>query len=279
MKTIIHLVVVLLLSTFLIPNHLLAADYTQGSNIVKFQYKLASRGNAGAQYRLARMLETGDGIAVDLDEAKRWYELAAKSGLEAAAQRNTYVKVKQQGFNATTDAAWLNNVKTDADKHKPDAILLLAQLYRQGLGVKKDLNKALDLFNEVRIRGVADVYEEIASVNAEMAANNKALQQQQQQRQDLAKKKELDKQAQLALLREKQKPAKKEAIVPVKAVKPVSKQKQARDLQAELVTSQQTIQAEKVKRYERAMMQLKREQALIEAQQSEITGDSADDEI
>ncbi|VAW53219.1 hypothetical protein MNBD_GAMMA05-1140 [hydrothermal vent metagenome] len=276
MKTIIHihLVVVLLFSALLMPNHLLAVDYTQGNSIVKFQYKLASRGNAGAQYRLARMLETGDGIAVDLDEAKRWYDLAAKSGLNTAAQRNTYLEVKKQGFDAATDTAWLNSVKTDADKHKPDAVLLLAQLYRQGLGVKKDLNKALDLFNEVRIRGAADVYEEIASINEEIDVNNKALQRKQQQQQELAKKKERDKQAQLVLLKEVQQPAKEAVIVPVTVVKPASKQKQAK-----LVTSQQAMQAEKIKRYEKAMFQLKREQALIDAQQADITSDSADDEI
>jgi len=278
MKTVIHLVAVLLSSALLIPNHLLAADYSQGSNIVKFQHKLATRGNAGAQYRLARMLETGDGIAVDLNEAKRWYDLAAKSGLKTAAQRNTYLKVKKQGFDATTDTDWLNGVKIDADRHKPDAVLLMAQLYRQGLGVKKDLNKALNLFNEVRIRGVADVYEEIASIDEEIDANNKTLQRKQQQR-ELAKKKERDKQAQLALLREVQPPAKKAAIVPAKVVKPASKQKQTKILQAKLVTSQQAIQAEKIKRYEKVMLQLKREQALIDAQQAEITGDSAEDEI
>ncbi len=278
MKIILHLVVVLLFSAFLIPNHLLAADYTQGSNIVKFQYKLASRGNAGAQYRLGRMLETGDGITVDLDEANRWYDLAAKSGLKTAAQRSTYLSVKKQGFDAATDTVWLNSVKTDADRHKPDAVHLLAQLYHQGRGVKKDLNKALYLFNEVRIRGVADVYEEIASINEEMDATNKALQRKHQQ-QELAKKKERDKQAQLALLREAQQPAKKAAIVSAKVVKPASEEKQAKVLQAKLVTSQQTIQAEKIRRYEKAMMQLKREQTLIDAQQTEITGDSADDEI
>jgi len=277
MKTIIHLIVVLLFSAFLIPNHLLAADYYQGSNIVKFQYKLASRGNAGAQYRLARMLETGENIAVDLDEAKHWYELAAKSGLKTAAQRNTYLKVKQRGFDSDTDTAWLNDVKTDADGHKPDAVLLFAQLNRQGLGVKKDLNKALHLFNEVRIRGVADVYEEIASINEEIDVNDKVLQRRQQQA--LAKKQERDKQAQLALLRDKQQPVKKAIIVPSKAVKQVNKQKKAKVVQAKLATSQQAMQMEKIKRYERVMLQLKQEQALINAQQAEITGDSAEDEI
>ena len=278
MKTIIHLVVALLFSTFFIPNHLLAADYSQGSNIIKFQYKLASRGNAGAQYRLARMLENGDGIAVDLDEAKRWYALAAKSGLKTAAQRNTYLKVKQQGFDVATDTIWLNSVKADADRHKPDAVLLMAQLYRQGLGVKKDLNKALDLFNEVRIRGVADVYEEIASINEELDANNKALEHK-QQKQKLAKKQELDKPSQQPLLSEKQPIAKKTVIAPAEVVKPVGKQKQDEIAKAKLASAQQAIQAEKVRRYEKAMLLLKQEQALIEAQQAEITGDSADDEI
>jgi len=272
MKTIIHLVAVLLFSALLIPDHLHAADYTQGNNIVKFQYKLASKGNAGAQYRLARMLETGDGIDVDLDEAKRWYDLAAKSGLTTAAQRNTYLKAKKQGFDAATDTDWLNGVIVDAESHKPDAVFLLAQLYRQGLGVKKDLNKALDLFNEVRIRGVADVYEEIASINEEVDANEKARQRKQQQQ--LAKIKEREKQAQQAQLKEKRQKAKKVAIVPEQALTQKSKKQKVKS-----VTSEQAVQAEKIKRYERAMLKLKQEQAIIDAQQAGITGDSADGEI
>jgi Na+-translocating ferredoxin:NAD+ oxidoreductase RnfC subunit len=272
MKITMHSVVVLLFFAVFISNNLFAADYSQGSNIVKFQYKLASRGNAGAQYRLARMLETGDGIAIDQDEAKHWYELAAKSGLKTAEQRNTYLKIKQQGFDAATDAAWLNDVKTDADRHKPDAMLLLAQLYHQGFGVKKDLNKALNLFNEVRIRGTADVYEEIASINAEIETKGKVLKRQQQR--ELAKNKKRDEQVQLAKVREKQEPAKKAIIAPTKTIKQVNKQKQDKR-----VTSQQAIHAEKIKRYEKAMLQLKQEQALIDAQQAEITGDTADDEI
>jgi TPR repeat protein len=68
--------------------------------------------------------------------------------------------------------AWPESVKADADNHLPEARLLLGQLYRQGIGVTKNLNRSLDLLTQVNILGDADVENEIASIHAEITAAN-----------------------------------------------------------------------------------------------------------
>ena len=263
MKPVTCLVSSLLLSISLTPLSLQAVDYSQGSNIVKFQYKLASRGNAQAQYRLANMLEMGDGIDADLEQAKHWYDLASKAGLKAAQQRRTYLKVKQQGFDSATDTDWLQGVKADAGRHQADAVLLLGQLYRAGIGVKKDLNRSLGLFNEVRIRGEADVDKEIMSINEEISARARVPR---------------NKQPPLPVQEKKVVPVSTSIHEAVRALKPETVDKG----QAQAAVSQQQKLAEKMRRYEKAMRQLKQEQRLIDEQQADVTGDDdavVDDEI
>jgi len=260
MKISTQIAAILLVSVFVAPTTLIAADYSQSSNVVKFQYKLAEKGHAQAQYRLARMLETGDGIAVDLGEANHWYELASKAGLESATQRKIYLKIKQEGFNTKTDSEWLEGVKDDAYKRKPDAVLLLGELYRQGIGVKKDLNQALQFYDNIRIRGVADVYDDIASIMEEIETNEKAAALRKQQTRNWVLAKEKKKQAQ----------QEKVTLVPSK----VSKEKSVK-----AKASPEQIRAEKLKKYQQVMLQLQREQALIDAQQAETGGDVVSDEI
>ena len=48
--------------------------------VFEFQSKLANKGNAKAQYFLAKMYEEGRGTAPDLKLAKYWYEQAELNG-------------------------------------------------------------------------------------------------------------------------------------------------------------------------------------------------------
>lgn len=239
----------LALVTLAFPFSLQALEIDQSSNIFKFQQKLAQNGNVTAQYKLGTMYETGDGVTADIELAKHWYDLAAKAGLETAAQRQTYIDVKQQGFDKTKHSVWLSSVKKEAELRKPEAVLLLAQLYRHGLGVEKDLKKSLVLLKQVRILGNANAENEMAAVKAEIEQTKKAEQIRQAQlakeRERLAQSKHEEKQQQeLALLAEKEKKAEAEKL----------------------------SEAEKIRRYEEARMQLLREQQLIDEQQSWATG-------
>lgn len=47
----------------------------------------AKRGNAYSQYQMGRLSETGQGVPHDLDEARRWYAMAASHDMVAAQQR------------------------------------------------------------------------------------------------------------------------------------------------------------------------------------------------
>jgi len=239
------LVWIVSVSAFVLPTSLYADGLIdQSSNIFKFQQKLAMNDNEHAQYKLASMYETGDGTVKDLEQAKHWYSLAAKAGFQPAIHRESYLMIKEQGYKAK-DAAWLASVEADANNHDAEAVFLLSQLYHQGLGVKKDLNKSLELLGQIKILGLANVDKELASVRAEIAEENQAAQ-------TAEEKRELDNALMLQVKKEQQ------------LEQQAKKEKQA---EAELLS-----QAEKRRKYEEVMMKLKLEQKKINEQQAKITG-------
>lgn len=234
---------------------------SQSSNIFKFQQKLAMNGNVHAQYRLASMYEMGDGVTASIDQAKHWYGRAAEAGSKPAMHRNTYLITKEQGYDPAKNADWLNSVKTDASARKAEAMFLLGQLYGEGLGVKKDLEKSLELLRQVQILGVANVDNQIVLIQDEIDAINKAEQQK-------------DRDQKKASL----KPANEEQQAAQLARQQASKEELAKQ-QAE---AEKLVQAEKIRRYEKAMLQLRLEQQQIDEQQAWASGGegaSADDEI
>jgi len=249
------LTLILSISVFVIPTSLCAQGLIdQSSNIFKFQQKLALNGNEHAQYKLASMYETGDGTEKDLAQAKHWYSLAAKAGFQPAIHRETYLKIKEQGYQ-DKDAAWLASVEADANEHDAEAVFLLSQLYHEGVGVKKDLNKSLELLSKIKILGLANVDKELASVKAGIAEFNQAAEIQEEKRElEYARMLQVKKEQQL------ESQVKKEEVA-----------------EAELLS-----QAEKRRKYEEVMMQLRLEQKKIDEQQAQITGEEVatiDDEI
>lgn len=257
----------LLLITFVFPCALQAEDLIdQSSNVFNFQQKLAKSGNVHAQYKLATMYEKGDGVEADIEQAKYWYNLASNAGSTSAKQRNTYLIVKEQGYDQAKHADWFNSIEKDAGAHNADAVLLLGQLYHQGLGVKKDLDKSLELLNQVRVLGTANVENEIATIRQEIAANKKAaqLKQEKQEKRELEKAQSQQAKKQLQIEQQNAREIESQA----------NKEKQA---EAAILSK-----AEKRKKYEEVMRQLKLEQQLIDEQQSLVTGDTettVDDEI
>lgn len=284
----ISFALLLVIATFSLPSSVLADQSSStASPLFKFQHKLAIKGNVRAQYKLAGMYETGKGITLDLQEAKLWYEKASKNGMKAAADRNTYLIIKQQGFNQTIHSTWLEGVKADAKARNVDATFLLGQLYREGLGVKKDLNRSLALFEQVSSTGDADIEDEIVLIQTEIDDNNKLRIAANNQRRIKAAKLAAAEKARISKPIE----AKVEPPVAVAAIAPVGI-KQAVILPKDAQTKQQQIQQQaeaerikqeqKIRNYKKAMMQLEREQQEIDKQQAWATGDAqgvADDEI
>ena len=147
---------------------------TQPSAVFKFQHKLATNGNARAQYKLGTMYECGKGIDLDIEKAKHWYGLAATAGIKAADDRLTYLTIKEQGYDQAKYSTWLDVIKKEAGRSEGDSMFVLAQLYLEGLGVNKDLNKALETLDKVSLLGAADVADEILIIQAESKAGNKS---------------------------------------------------------------------------------------------------------
>ena len=244
---------------YLFTGNALAVGFDQASNVFKFQQKLALNGNEQAQYKLATMYENGDGVETDLEQAKEWYTKASSTGNKAASDRNTYLEIKRKGFDKTTDEAWLSSIKADVDDNKVEAIRLLGQLYRQGLGVEKDLNKSLELLTQVNIRGAANVDREIAAIRTEIEAEEIAEQRLTEQRKVQREEKRL-----AAIDKERNRVAEEQANEELKA------------------RTLQDSKEEKRRRYEAVMLQLKQEQAQINKQQLQVSGDNVaaiDDEI
>lgn len=223
------------------------------SALFKFQQKLALKNNVNAQYKLGSMYEVGEGVRQDLAQAEYWYGLAQKAGKKAAKDRITYLTIKKQGYDPKKYSSWLASIKEDANNNKGEAKFLLAQLYHEGIGVKKDLAKSLQLFQQVSLLGDANVDGEMALIRDEIEASKRA---------------EL-------------KAARVEPVVkaPVKApVKPAVTKEQQMALQA---AAEKNKMAEKRKRYEAVMQKIKLEQKMIDDQQADVSGTSKglEDEI
>ncbi len=148
----------------------LAKDYTKySSTVVEFQRKLATGGNAIAQYKLGTMYESGQGVKKDIKEAESWYKQSAAKGHKPAQNRLTYLEIKKSGFDNTKHKPWLASVKSDADALDGDAIILMALMYRDGIGLKKDLKQSHRLLKKASSMGLSEVDGMIEEVEAEIA--------------------------------------------------------------------------------------------------------------
>jgi TPR repeat protein len=80
----------------------------------------AEQGDARAQFSLALMLESGEGVAQDLREAAKWYQRAAEQG-EASAQFNLGLMYANGRGVALDDARaiqWFRKATTNAGKRR-----------------------------------------------------------------------------------------------------------------------------------------------------------------
>lgn len=136
------------------------------ATILAFQQRLANEGDAQAQYKLALMYESGHGASVDFDEAIKWYQLAAAQNHEFASERLTYLQIRQSSFEKDKHQEWLNTLilLASVEIDNGDAILLLGQLYKDGIGVKQDIAMAQKLFRRAVIKEVPGSEVELETV-------------------------------------------------------------------------------------------------------------------
>lgn len=221
---------ILLVLCFLVPTQAVYADVY--SQVFKSQSNLAASGNRLAQYKLGNLYEIGIGTDIDINAAKHWYSKAASGGSTAAKNRLIYLEILSSGYKPAQHDKWLKTIKKGTAINNIDATLLLGQLYRQGIGVNKDLHKALSLFDQTGALGNSMIDHEVAATKIELETQ-----------QSNAKAKQDSKTAQ----------PKKQSTQPAAALK--NKPTRAQ------------LQAEKRRRYEAAMKKMRKEAAELEAQQ------------
>jgi len=101
------------------------------------QQVLADQGNASAQYNLALMYDTGEGVPKDDKEAVKWYRLAADQG-DADAQYNLgWMYLNGEGI-PKDDKQAVKWFRLAADQGDASAQYNLGSMYASGRGIPKD---------------------------------------------------------------------------------------------------------------------------------------------
>ena len=153
----------LLILLLIIPSVSVADTST---SVFRFQQKMADKGHAQAQYKLAMMYETGSAVKKDMINASVWYSLAATQNYKPAKHRLTYLRIKQNGFDKEHET-WLKDLKRDAVYGDGEALFLLGQMYAQGIGVEKDLKKSISILKKATGANILASEAELLKVQAE----------------------------------------------------------------------------------------------------------------
>ncbi len=123
---------------------------------------LASLGNSEAIGRLARAYSRGTGVIKDLDKAISYYQIAADAGVRWA--RNELFDILMESRVPDNSVRAIEVIKPSVDANDPYAIGRMARSYRDGRGVERDLEKAVELYKQAGDRVVwakrelADLY-------------------------------------------------------------------------------------------------------------------------
>lgn len=150
--------VLVLLSVFI-----LLPAISQANGLFDFQMTLAEKGSAEAQYKVGEMYETGFGVKKDIAKASDWINKAASQGHETADFKLLYWDLEKNGVND------MNKEKVDALQAKakaenPHAQYYLGKMLGNGVGVKKDSDKAINWLNKAALVGVLEAEREILVV-------------------------------------------------------------------------------------------------------------------
>ena len=167
-----HLMLCLVLSFAHLP--LLYASEDTSTSIIKFQQTMAAKGHASAQYKLAMIYETGDGVTQsgviqadvtqNIAAARIWYSRAANQAYKPAAHRLKYLDMLQNQTDA--DQSWLAQLQRDADAGDGEVMLLLGQMVANGSGLPADLKRATYYLRKARSLNVPGSEAELARVDA-----------------------------------------------------------------------------------------------------------------
>lgn len=115
---------------------------------------LAEQGHAGAQSYLGAMYDHAYGVALDHQEAARWFLLAAAQG--DAYSQTSLGEIYEKGLGAPRDdkraVEWYAKAANLGDRH---AQLCLGTMFRDGRGVAQDYKQALKWYALAAYQGSA----------------------------------------------------------------------------------------------------------------------------
>jgi uncharacterized protein len=126
---------------------------------------LANKGNAGAQFNLGLMYDTGQGVPQNYAEAAKWYRRSATQG-DADAQLNLGLMYNEGHGVAQNYAEAAKWFRMTAAQGQADAQYSLGALYAKGQGIPQDYVQAHVWFNLAAAQGYANaaqVRDQIAS--------------------------------------------------------------------------------------------------------------------
>lgn len=119
----------------------------------------AEKGHAGAQWKLARMYDTGDGVAEDDYQAFKFYEKIVQQGIDPISPDSSYVSnalvnlarymkagIKGTPVEANPAAARELYAQAAWSFRDPEAQYELGQMYYAGEGGEADVKQAFNLF-------------------------------------------------------------------------------------------------------------------------------------
>jgi len=131
--------------------------------------RAANQGLAMAQYRLAKLFERGEGVPVDLAQARQWTERAAAAGNRKAMHDLGVYYARGEGAPLDEASAfrWFGQA---AELGVADSQFNLGVLYQQGRGTVANNSEALYWFSIAARAGDNDARARVATLEAQTSA-------------------------------------------------------------------------------------------------------------
>ncbi|GAB5457075.1 MAG: SEL1-like repeat protein [Henriciella sp.] len=154
------------IAEFKLGESLLGADnFTAGPDYVR---RAAEKGLPAAQYRLAKLHETGLGVPRDLVEARQWTEKAAKGG-NVKAMHDLAVFYADGDGGPQSYAGAVEWFRKAADSGIVDSQYNLAVLYENGLGISPSNSAALFWYEVAARNGDATAQESVTALRRNLS--------------------------------------------------------------------------------------------------------------
>jgi hypothetical protein len=133
-----------------------------------FQMTLANKGNVEAQFKVGEMYENGFGVTKNTEEGLKWITKAAEQGHETVGFKLLYYDIGKNGVNDGNKAKF-DELNNKALAGNGQAQYYVGLMHANGVGVKKDNDKALDWLGKASLVGVTAAEAEITKLRESQA--------------------------------------------------------------------------------------------------------------